>query len=77
VIELIVEKIAELIAGDPKAPRWAYVTALCGWFAAVALLVWSVVTILGLSVFASQASVAFSFLLSIALSLDWSRLRKR
>jgi hypothetical protein len=76
-LEFIVVRIAELIAGDPRAPRWAYVIALLGWSATLALAGWLVATVLGFSSAASGWMGLFSSVLGVALSLDMKRLQKQ
>jgi len=76
-LEFFAENIVELVAGEPKSLRWAYITALFGWSAGIAMAVWIITTILGFSALTSYLGTATMFFLTIALSLDWNKLRKR
>ena len=72
--EFLAERIAELVARDPKLSRWQYVTACFGWLAAAALLSCLFATLLSLSTVAGYAAHAFAFSMTVALSRDWRRL---
>jgi hypothetical protein len=76
-LEFFAEKIVERVAGEPNSLRWAYITALFGWSAGIALLASIVTTALGFSALASHLMAGAMFFLPIALSLDWNRVIKR
>jgi len=77
IIPGVIVFVGNVFSGSPGSRQWKLITALLGWSAGGALILWAACAVLGADLWARQIFLPiWTFCLLQALSRDYTRLLK-